>query len=147
MKKNFDENFNILQKEICDITKNIDKVQKKNHQTMSKIVQKLKFINKETMPNEENTNNSSLIKINNTEYIQCKSAKNLKLNNYLSTYNNKNIYSKEVTDGNYKKHQPAIQIYKNYMNKVTDLNYNAQANNCQKKPLIIQLIIVIVFQL
>ena len=133
MKKNFDENFNILQKEICDITKNIDKVQKKNHQTMSKIVQKLKFINKETMPNEENTNNSSLIKINNTEYIQCKSAKNLKLNNYLSTYNNKNIYSKEVTDGNYKKHQPAIQIYKNYMNKLNELNNNTQANNCPNK--------------
>ena len=36
MEKNFDENFNILQKEIYDITKNIDKVQKKNHQTMSK---------------------------------------------------------------------------------------------------------------
>ena len=133
MKKNFDENFNILQKEICDITKNIDKVQKKNHQTMSKIVQKLKFINKETMPNEENTNNSSLIKINNTEYIQCKSAKNLKLNNYLSTYNNKNIYSKEVTDGNYKKHQPAIQLYKNYMNKLNELNNNTQANNCPNK--------------
>ena len=133
MKKNFDENFNILQKEICDITKNIDKVQKKNHQTMSKIVQKLKFINKETMPYEENTNNSSLIKINNTEYIQCKSAKNLKLNNYLSTYNNKNIYSKEVTDGNYKKHQPAIQIYKNYMNKLNELNNNTQANNCPNK--------------
>jgi hypothetical protein len=85
------------------------------------------------MPYEENTNNSSLIKINNTEYIQCKSAKNLKLNNYLSTYNNKNIYSKEVTDGNYKKHQPAIQLYKNYMNKLNELNNNTQANNCPNK--------------
>ena len=133
MKKNFDENFNILQKEIFDITKNIDKVQKKNHQTMSKIVQKLKFINKETKPFEENTNNSSLVKINNTEYIQCKSAKNLKLNNYLSTYNNKNIYSKEETNGNYKKHQPAIQLYKNYTNKITELNNNTQFNNCPNK--------------
>jgi hypothetical protein len=132
MKKNFDENFNILQKEIYDITKNIDKVQKKNHQTMSKIVQKLKFINKETKPFEENTDDSLLAKINNTENIQSKSVKNLKKNNFLSTYNN-NFYSKEMTNGNYKKHQPAIQLYNNYMNKATELNNNTQTNNCANK--------------
>lgn len=133
MKKNFDENFNILQKEIYDITKNINKVQKKNHQTMSKIVEKLKFINKEPNPFEENTNNSSLIKINNTEYIQSKSAQNLKLNNYLSTYNNKNIYSQEATNANYKKHQPAIHLYKNYMSKIAEINNNTQINNYPNK--------------
>ena len=133
MQENFDENFNILQKEIYDITKNINMFQKKNHQTMSKIVQKLKFINKEMKPFEESTNNSLLANINNTENIQSKSVKNLKINNYLSTYDTKNIYSKEAINGNYKKQQPAIQLYKNYMHKITELNNNTQSNNYPNK--------------
>ena len=101
---------------------------------MSNIVQKLKFINKESKLFEETSNNSLLVK-NNTENIQSKSFQNLKLNNYLSAYNTNNIYSRVSTNANYKKHQPAIQLYNNYMNKITEFNNNTQINNRSNKTL------------
>ena len=135
MSNKLEENYNLLQKEINDITKNIHKVQNKNHKTMSTIVKKLKYVERDFKPIEENgLSNDNLYlftKMNHTDFIQSKdkNIQNLKLNNYLRTYNN-NISSRfrhrRDTNNNYKKYQPVIHLYKNYKNNnKSNINFNS----------------------
>ena len=130
MANKLEENYNLLQKEINDITKNIHKVQNKNHITMSTIVEKLKYIEKDIKPFEENgLSNDNLFlftKMNQTEFIQnnSKNLQNAKINNYLRTYNN-NISSR-FKHRTYKNYQPVIQLYKNYkINSKSNINFNS----------------------
>ena len=138
MANKIEENYNLLQKEINDITKNIHKVQNKNHKTMSTIVEKLKYIEKDIKPLEENgLSNDNLFlftKMNQTEFIQNngKNIQNLKINNYLRTYNNNissRFWHRTYKNNNYKKYQPVIQLYKNYkINSKSNINFNSPPN-------------------
>ena len=138
MSTKLEENYNLLQKEIYDITKNIHTFKNKNHQTMSKIVEKLKYIEKDMKPIEQNSeSNEKLLifsKINQTEYESNtdKIIKNPNLNNYLKTYNN-NIslrFKQRINNNtNYKKYQPIIHLYKNYKdNNKSNINFNSPPN-------------------
>ena len=135
MTNRLEENYNLLQKEIYDITKNIHIVKNKSHKTMSKIVEKLKYIEKDMKPMEQNLeSNENLLlftKMNQTEYESNtdKNIKNPKLNNYLKTYNNNISFRfKQRIDNNtnYKKYQPVIHLYKNYKNNnKSNINFNS----------------------
>ena len=139
MANKLEEHYKLLQNEIYDITKNIHKVKKKTHHTMSTIVKNLKYITKEIKPvevsSESNENLFMLTKMNQTEYatINNKNLKNLKYNNYLRTYSNQNSSKiKQIinTKANYKKYQPVIHLYKNYKNNNNKscINFNSPPN-------------------
>ena len=137
MNKRFAEHFELLQREIFDISENIHKVKKKNHRTMSTIVEKLKYINnnKDATQTDDNTENNknkcSNTNIANTDYTSVikKIKKNVKLNNYLTTYNN--MISQRLNEkiNNYRKCQPVIQLYKNYKNNDNSIFYNDENLN------------------
>ena len=130
MTKNLEDNFNILKKEIYDITKNIHKVRKKNHKTMSHIVQKIKYISKDLKPIEDSIESSDNLLNNNNingEYTLNKEKnKIINYNNYLRTYNNNKSHIKT----NYKKYQPIIYLYKNYKKDAKNIiNFNSPPNS------------------
>ena len=138
MRNKLEENYNLLQRKIYDITKNIHKVQNKNHKTMSTIVEKLKYIEKDEKPSLEesglsNDNIFLMTNMNKTEYAPRteNNIQNLKLNNYLRTCTN-NIssrFKKKINNNNYKKYQPVIHLYKNYKNdNKSNINFNSPPN-------------------
>ena len=102
MTNNLENHFYFLQREIYDITQNINKVRNKNHKTVSHIVDKIKNFSQDLKPFDLSIeSNDSLLCI--TKNNNCRH----KYNNYLKTYTNRT---------NYKKYKPVIHLYKSYKN-------------------------------
>ena len=140
MTKKLEEHYDLLQKEIYDITKNIHKVKKKNHKTMSKIVKKLKYIAKDYQTFSESIeSNEDLLLFTNANQFAVSTLINNgenqnKFNSYLTTYNNISSKYKERNNINtsYKKYQPMIHLYQNYKNNTNNINFNSPPNKKTK---------------
>jgi len=144
MENNLEEHYNLVQKEIFNITENIYKVKNKNHRTMSKIVENLKYFSNQIKPLEgsieSNDNIFLLSKMNFTEIaskkgkkiINNKNNKNIKLNKYLKAHSNNisSTFNERInTNTNYKKYQPIIHLYNNYINNnKSNINFNSPPN-------------------
>ena len=138
-----EEHYDHLQKEICDITKNIHKVKNKNHKTMTKIIKKLKCYSKGCHPLgdsiESNEDLALFTNINRLKFstVTNKGKNKKNFNCYLKTYNN-NISTKykerNNTNTSYKKYHPIIYLYKNYKNNtnISNINFNCPPNKKNK---------------
>ena len=144
MEKYLEDNYNLVQKEIFNITENLYKVKNKNRKKMSKIVENIKCFSNQLKPLEKSNDSHDNIfsKINKKKYeSKNDKTKNInQLNTYLkSCYNKGSTISKErintnnTNNTNYKKYQPIIYLYKNYKNNHKNINFNSPPNKNNNK--------------
>ena len=121
----FDNHVIRLQKEIVDITQNLNKFKNKNHKTISKIINNLNVLTNKIEPNESNKNkeeNNELLYKNNNIADKLECAKYNKFNEI--NHDDIHYNSLKIKYRKNKKNKSSSLLKKNYFN-----NYNLYKNN------------------
>jgi len=129
----FDNHVIRLQKEMVDITQNLNKFKNKNHNTISKIINNLNVLTNQIEPNESDKNkkeNNELKYKNNNiaDIFECSKY------NKVNEINHDDIHynSLKIKYRKNKKHKSSSLLKKNYFNNYNLLNNNSLGNKIRQ---------------
>ena len=125
----FDNHVTRLQKEMVDITQNLNKFKNKNHKTISKIINNLNVLTNQIEPNESDKNkkeNNELKYKNNNISDKFECSKYNKVNEI--NHDDIHYNSLKIKYRKNKKHKSSSLLKKNYFNNYNLLNNNSLGN-------------------